>query len=103
MSDLCRASTTWRTTRSRPFISAIYLGRISQSLNNFENHRTVQTYEDRLIIKLFVFFFIDCFLCAVVVLLLLRCPRLHCIVIDSSIHAPIHSLIHSAIHSAINR
>ena len=81
--------------RSRPFISAIYLWHISQSLNNFENHRTVQTYEDRLIIKLFIFFFIDCFLCALVVLLLLCCPcccdRSNCTVIHSAINSAINS------------
>ena len=36
--------------------------RVATSLNNFENHRTTQTHENRLIVKLFIFFFVDCFL-----------------------------------------
>jgi len=35
---------------------------LASSLNRFENHRTVQGHENGLIIKVFIFFFIDCFL-----------------------------------------
>lgn len=36
--------------------------RVAKALTRFENHRTTEAHEAHLIIKLFIFFFIDCFL-----------------------------------------
>lgn len=45
------------TPRARP-----HCMQLARALNNFENHRTVQTHENRLIAKIFVFFFIDSYM-----------------------------------------
>ena len=53
-------STIWGI--SLEFLNFIIFYQIAVLLNNFENHRTVQIHENRLIAKIFTFYFIDCFL-----------------------------------------
>ena len=44
------------------YYNFIIFYKIAVWLNVFENHRTVQVHENRLIAKIFTFYFIDCFL-----------------------------------------
>ena len=53
-------STIWGI--SLELLNWVIFYKIACTLTNFENHRTVQTYENRLIVKIFIFYFIDCFL-----------------------------------------
>ena len=53
-------STVWGI--SLEFLNFIIFYKIAVWLNVFENHRTVQVHENRLIAKIFTFYFIDCFL-----------------------------------------
>ena len=53
-------STVWGI--SLEFLNFIIFYKIAVWLNVFENHRTVQAHENRLIAKIFTFYFIDCFL-----------------------------------------
>jgi len=53
-------STVWGI--SLEFLNFIIFYKIAILLNAFENHRTVQVHENRLIAKIFTFYFIDCFL-----------------------------------------
>ncbi|EOD21329.1 hypothetical protein EMIHUDRAFT_458408 [Emiliania huxleyi CCMP1516] len=53
-------STVWGI--SLELLNWVVWSRVAASLNRFENHRTAAAHETHLIAKIFVFFFIDCFL-----------------------------------------
>ena len=53
-------STAWGL--SLELLNWIVWFKVAVRLTDFENHKTVQQHEDKLIIKIFVFYFIDCFL-----------------------------------------
>ena len=53
-------STIWGI--SLEFLNFVVFYKLAGALTSFENHRTVEAHERNLIAKLFVFFYIDCFL-----------------------------------------
>jgi hypothetical protein len=53
-------STAWGI--SLEFLNFVVFYKLACALTNFENHRTVEEHEGHLIGKLFVFYYIDCFL-----------------------------------------
>ena len=53
-------STAWGI--SLELLNWIVWSRLAAALNRFENHKTSNSHENHLIAKIFIFFFIDCFL-----------------------------------------